>query len=71
SPPAVESPHRTPSGERKDPTREPTPTGERKNPKRTPTPSASGKKDRENTTPSRTPDSVEPSEPGSEDADQP
>ncbi|MEW1845075.1 protein kinase [Nonomuraea angiospora] len=71
SPPAVESPHRTPSGERKDPKRTPTPTGERKNPKRTPTPSASGKKDRDNTTPSRTPDSVEPSEPGSEDADQP
>ncbi|MEV4354601.1 serine/threonine-protein kinase [Nonomuraea sp. NPDC049625] len=63
SPPAVEDRHRTPTGERKDPTREPTPTGERKNPDRTPTPSASGKKDRDNTTPSRTPDSVEPSEP--------
>ncbi|MEV6035361.1 protein kinase [Nonomuraea sp. NPDC052116] len=63
SPPAVEDRHRTPTGERKDPTREPTPTGERKNPDRTPTPSASGEQDRDNTTPSRTPDSVEPSEP--------
>ncbi|MFF4614583.1 serine/threonine-protein kinase [Nonomuraea jabiensis] len=71
SPPAVEGRHRTPTGDRKDPTREPTPTGERKNPKREPTPGASGKKDRDNATPSRTPDSVEPSEPGSEDADRP
>ncbi|MFI6731857.1 protein kinase [Nonomuraea sp. NPDC050451] len=66
SPPVVDGRHSTPTGERKDPTREPTPTGERKNPSRTPTPSASGKKDRDNTTPSRSPDSVEPSEPGSE-----
>ncbi len=71
SPPAIEGRDRTPTGDRKDPTREPTPTGERKNPKREPTPSASGKKDRDDDTPSRTPDSVEPSEPGSEDADQP
>ncbi|MEV4572005.1 serine/threonine-protein kinase [Nonomuraea jabiensis] len=71
SPPAVDGRHRTPTGDRKDPTREPTPTGERKNPKREPTPSASGKKDRDDSTPSRTPDSVEPSEPGSEDGDQP
>ncbi|MFG6193847.1 protein kinase [Nonomuraea sp. JJY05] len=69
SPPAVEGGHRTPAGERKDPTREPTPTGERKNPSRTPTPSASGKKDRDNTTPARSPDSVEPSEPAGEDAE--
>ncbi|MEV4010276.1 serine/threonine-protein kinase [Nonomuraea angiospora] len=69
SPPAVEGRHGTPTGDRKDPTREPTPTGERKNPTRTPTPSASGKKDRDNTTPSRSPDSVEPSAPGGEDED--
>ncbi|MEU6778926.1 protein kinase [Nonomuraea angiospora] len=71
SPPAVEDRHRTPTGDRKDPTREPTPTGERKNPDRTPTPSASGEKDRDDATSSGTPDSVEPSEPGGEDADQP